>query len=159
MTRRVRDIMKEDVTNVSPESSMAELQRIFAQTGYGAVPVLGRGGVLLGIVSRSDVMRKLSVEQSLAELADSDFDATLGVEDDDDALGSIGAAVGRRLATVRAGDIMKKEVLTIGPDESLPEAAGRMVERRIHRLPVVDDGRLIGIISAFDFMRLYASDA
>ena len=67
----------------------------------------------------------------------------------------IGSAVGRRLAMIRAADIMIADVVTIDADESLEEAARRMIERRIHRLPVVENGQLIGIVSAFDFMRVY----
>jgi CBS domain-containing protein len=155
----VRDLMKTDVTTVHPDISLPDLQRLFLKAGFGAVPVLDRANHLLGIVSRSDVVRKFSLEQSLAELADSDFDAILGVQDDDDALDSIGAAVGRRLSKLHAEDIMISEVETIGPDDPLSEAAARMVKRHIHRLPVLEQGRLVGIVSAFDFMALYASEA
>jgi CBS domain-containing protein len=155
----VRDLMKTDVTTVSPDTNMADLQRLFVKARFGAVPVRDRDQRLVGIVSRSDVVRKFSLEQSLAELADTDFDATLGVEDDDDALELIGAAVGRRLSKVVARDIMITDIETIRSDDPASEAAARMVKRRIHRLPVVDGDRLVGIISAFDFMSLYASES
>lgn len=158
MSKLVRDVMQTDVTTVSPDTTFPELRRIFVKTGFGAVPVLDRDHRMKGIVSRSDVVRKASIEQSLAELADGDFDSILGVEDNDNALESIGAAVGRRLANVTAQDIMITKVLTIAPDEPLVEAARQMVERNIHRLPVLDGGRLVGIVSAFDFMTLYAED-
>jgi CBS domain-containing protein len=157
MAKLVRDAMKTNVTTVTPEITMPDLQRLFLKSKFGALPVLDRAGHLVGIVSRSDVVRKFSLEQSLAELADSDFDSILGVEDDDDALESIGAAVGRRLSHVHANDIMIHDVETIGPDETLAQAASRMVQRRIHRLPVLEGGRLVGIVSAFDFMDLYAA--
>jgi len=153
----VRDLMHTEVTSVAPDMALADLQRLFVTAKFGAVPVLDRDHRLIGLVSRSDVVRKFSLEQSLAELADSDFDATLGVEDNDDALEAIGVAVGRRLAKVVAKDLMIHDVETIGPDEPASEAAARMVKRRIHRLPVVEGGRLVGIVSAFDFMSLYAS--
>lgn len=158
MSKLVRDVMQANVTTVSLETTFPELRRVFVKTGFGAVPVLDRDQRMKGIVSRSDVVRKASIEQSLAELADSDFDSTLGVEDNDDALESIGAAVGRRLANVTAQEIMITKVLTIDPDEPLAEAARQMVERGIHRLPVLDGGRLVGIVSAFDFMALYAEE-
>lgn len=159
MTRRiVREVMKSEVFTVSPETPMPDLQRRFASTKVGALPVVDGDLRLCGIVSRMDVMRRLSLEQSLAELADSDFDQTLGVEDDDDTVKQIGAAVGERLQRLHARDIMIEDVVTVAADASLREAALCMIERRIHRLPVVEDGKLIGIVSAFDFMRLYAED-
>lgn len=156
MPGTVREMMKADVFTVSPDTAMPDLQRRFTETRVGALPVVDAQRRLVGIVSRMDVMRRYSYEQSLAELADSDFDQTLGIEDDDDTVGQIGAAVGQRLQSLRARDIMIGDVLTIGPDESTEEAARRMVEKRIHRLPVVEEGRLVGIVSAFDFMRLHA---
>lgn len=158
MSKRVRDVMKTDLITISPDMTMQDIQRVFVKSKFGAVPVLDREHRLKGIVSRSDVVRKFSLEQSLAELADSDFDLTLGVEDRDDTLGSIGAAVGRRLSTVKASEIMITDVVTIGPDAALSEAARCMIERRIHRLPVLEGQRLVGIVSAFDFMALYAAD-
>lgn len=159
MTTLVRDAMTTDVVTVSPETSLPDIQRVFARARFGAVPVLDPAGRLKGIVSRTDVVRKFSLEQSLAELADADFDSILGVEDDDDALESIGAAVGRRLSKVRAADIMISDVVSIAADAPLEAAAESMIKHRIHRLPVVDGDRLIGIVSAFDFMEQYASNA
>lgn len=157
MVKQVREIMKTEVVTVSPDTSMTDLQRLFLTARVGALPVLDREHRLLGIVSRSDVVRKFSLEQSLAELADSDFDAILGVEDDDGALDSIGAAVGRRLSRLHARDVMISEVITIGPDASITEAASQMLDRRIHRLPVVENGQLVGIVSTFDFVALFSS--
>ena len=154
MSKIVRDVMQSQVHTVSRETALPELERRFAATKVGALPVVGTSKRLESIVSRSDVMRRHSLERSLAELADGDFGQTLGVKDDD-ALEMIGSAVGRRLAMIRAADIMIADVVTIDADESLEEAARRMIERRIHRLPVVENGQLIGIVSAFDFMRVY----
>lgn len=148
--------MQDEVLMVSPDTNMPDLQRRFASARVGALPVVQADRKIVGIVSRFDVMRRFSIEQSLAELADSEFDQTLGIEDRDDSLSVIGAAVGRRLSRVHASDIMIKDVATIGPDATPGEAARRMTEKRIHRLPVVEDGHVIGIVSAFDFMRLYA---
>lgn len=159
MSEFVRDLMEKDVVTISPEVSLPDVERIFAGARFGAVPVLDRDHRLKGIVSRTDIVRKFSLEQTLAELADSDFDQVLGVEDDDDALSSIGAAVGARLSKVKAGDIMITKVISTTPDATLKEAANLMVEHRFHRLPVVDDGRLVGIISAFDLMEHYSSNA
>ena len=155
--RTVRELMEADVVTVSPDTNLPDLERQFSSTRIGAIPVVDRYRKIVGLVSRFDVMRRLSLEQTLAELADSEFDQTLGVRDEDDSVKLIGAAVGQRLAQLRAGDIMVADVTTISPDATLAEAARIMTERRFHRLPVVENGKLIGIVSAFDFMRLYAS--
>jgi len=156
--KTVRELMQGEVFTVSPDTNMPDLQRRFASTRVGALPVVEADRKIVGIVSRFDVMRRFSIEQSLAELADSEFDQTLGIEDRDDSITVIGAAVGRRLSQVHASDIMIKEVASIGPEATPGQAARQMTKSKIHRLPVVEDGHLIGIVSAFDFMRLYAEN-
>ncbi len=158
MATMVREVMKSDVYTVNTETPLPKIERRFAETKVGALPVVERNRKLLGIVSRTDVVRRHSLEQALAELSDSHFDSTLGVDEDDDALAAIGEAVGRRLSKVIAKDIMISDVVTVGPDAHLLEAAERMLERKIHRLPVVENGVLIGIVSAFDFLRVYVAN-
>ena len=155
MPKFVRDVMNSDVVKVSPDIALPELEREFLRARVGALPVVGTDGQLEGIVSRSDVVRQLSVEQSLVELSTSGFDAELGGSQTEVSLEAIGEAVGRRLAGLHARDIMIHDIVTTSPDESLGEAAKRMFERRIHRLPVVEEGRLIGILSSFDYLALY----
>ena len=159
MSETVRELMNSKVMTTSPNTPLPDLQRQFLETRVGALPVVDRDGRLLGIASRSDVVRKYSYEQSLAELAESGFDPIDGDPDDvadANALTAIGAKVGRRLAKTEVADIMITDVVTIEPDASLQDAANRMVSARIHRLPVVEQDRLVGILSAFDFMKLYA---
>jgi len=156
MPKRVRDVMKAEVVKISPEATAPEIQREFLRARVGALPVVASDGRLQGIVSRSDIVRQQSVEQSLAELASSGIDADLSAPAGRLSLDSIGEAVGRRLARLRARDLMIRDVVTVSPDDSLAEAAHRMLDRRIHRLPVVEEGRLVGILSAFDFVTLYA---
>ena len=155
MSRSVRDVMNRDVVKISPELPLPEIEREFLRARIGALPVVGPDGRLEGIVSRSDVVRQHSVEQSLVELSASGFDAELGQSGSPPSLEAIGEAVGRRLAALHARDVMVHDVITVSPDESLSAAAKRMLERRVHRLPVVEDGRLVGILSSFDYVSLY----
>jgi CBS domain-containing protein len=61
---------------------------------------------------------------------------------------------GCREINMRAHQIMTRDVITVGPDASMREAASLMLDRRISGLPVLDkDGKLIGIISEGDFVR------
>jgi CBS domain-containing protein len=160
VSKTVRDLMKTDVVTAELTTSMSDLQRMFMTARVGALPIVDRDDKMCGIVSRSDVVRKFAVEQSLAEMLEKGFDPVEGKDDDAhdlEALDAIGSAVGRRLAKMTVKDIMIADVVTIHPDVSLEDAATRMIEKRIHRLPVVEDECLVGMISAFDFMSLYSS--
>jgi CBS domain-containing protein len=57
---------------------------------------------------------------------------------------------------LRVRDVMISDVLTVPPDLPVTEAAKLLVERRIHRLPVVDGEKLVGIVSSLDFTRVVA---
>jgi CBS domain-containing protein len=155
MPKIVRDVMNKAVIKISPDTALPEIQREFLRSRIGALPVVGENGRLEGLVSRSDVVRKYSVERSLAELSSSGFDAELGAGETPVSLDAIGEEVGRRLSRLHARDLMVHDVETTSPDETLAQAARRMLKRRIHRLPVVEDGRLIGILSAFDYVQLF----
>jgi CBS domain-containing protein len=159
MPKIVRDVMKSDIVTVSPDTPLPELQREFLSARVGALPVVGADGRLEGIVSRSDVVRQFSVEQSLVELTSSGFDAELGGSDSAASVEAIGEAVGRRLAGLHARDLMIHDVETTSPDESLADAAKRMLRRRIHRLPVVEEGRLVGIVTALDYVAIFGEGA
>lgn len=63
------------------------------------------------------------------------------------------------LARLTVGQIMTKAVLTVGPDREAPEAARLMLEHKIGALPVVDNGRLIGIVTETDILRAFVGMA
>jgi CBS domain-containing protein len=56
------------------------------------------------------------------------------------------------IPTKRVGNIMSKNLHDLGPDDSIEEAAGIMTRHRINRLPVVEDGRLVGIVTRGDII-------
>ena len=135
MPRTVADLMQKKVLTIAPGKSLPELERALLRSRVGAMPVIDRSGRMVGIVSRSDVVRQLCLERSLGEaMADAYRDQT------DEAF----------------VEKSRRDVVTVEPDCPLPKAAQLMVERRIHRLPVVQDGKLVGIVSSLDFTRLVA---
>jgi CBS domain-containing protein len=156
MSRTVADIMQKKVRTIAPERTLPELERELLRSRVGALPVVERDGALAGIVSRSDVVRQLCVERSLGEaMADAYRDQT----DERHAEQSrtvIAGAIGQRMERLRVRDVMTRDVITVGPELPVEKAAQLLCERRIHRLPVVEGGRLVGIVSSLDFTRLVA---
>jgi CBS domain-containing protein len=72
---------------------------------------------------------------------------------------AIGGAIGNRMERLRVRDVMIQDVLTVPPDLPVAKAAQLLIERRIHRLPVVENGKLVGIVSSLDFTRIVAEAA
>ena len=68
----------------------------------------------------------------------------------------VAEAIGKRMEQLCVRDVMIRDVVTVPPDLSVVKAAQLMMERRIHRLPVVEDGKLVGIVSSLDFTRIVA---
>jgi CBS domain-containing protein len=156
MHRKVADVMQRKVLTIAPGKSLPELERALLRSRVSALPVVERGGKMVGIVSRSDVVRQLCLERSLGEaMAEVYHDQT------DEGFGEksrrvVAQAIGQRMEQLCVRDVMIRDVLTVPPDLPVVKAAQLMVERRIHRLPVVEDGKLVGIVSSLDFTRIVA---
>jgi CBS domain-containing protein len=156
MPRTVGDLMQKKVLTIAPGKSLPELERALLRSRVGAMPVIDRSGRMIGIVSRSDVVRQLCLERSLGEaMADAYRDQT------DEAFveksrRDVAEAIGKRMEQLAVRDVMIRDVVTVAPDLPLAKAAQLMLERRIHRLPVVEGGKLVGIVSSLDFTRLVA---
>ena len=159
MSLLARDLMQTRVHVVSPRITLPELERELIARGVKGFPVVD-GGKLVGIISRSDIVRQLCAERSLAEIiADYQDVSDDTVESSRRAAASqadVGAGVGRRIDQLRVSDVMIHDVVAVEPTTTLADLARAMHERHIHRLPVVEGGRLVGIISAIDLARLVA---
>ncbi|MEN8162055.1 MAG: CBS domain-containing protein [Myxococcota bacterium] len=156
MERNVSDVMQTKVLTVSPDTALPDLERKLLGSRVGALPVVDRDGRLAGIVSRSDVVRQLCLERSLGEaMADVYRDQT-DESFAEKAREDVAVAIGKRMEQLSVRDVMIRDVLTAEPTLSLAKAAQRMIERRVHRLPVVEDGRLVGILTSLDLVRVVA---
>lgn len=121
----VRDYMTPAPSTARPGDPIEALAAQFSQGDLSSFPVMDDGGALIGVISRSDLLR-------------------VGVGGATELLDWAGR-------TVAYG--MSAPAVTTGPDATLSEAATLMVEKRIHRLYVLDEGALIGVISTRDLMR------
>lgn len=118
----------------------------------------------------SEIMTKAAVidtpDDTLAEAAQKMWNQQTGsllVIDGEDLVGIIterdilkAAATGTALDTTRISEVMTKDIVTVGPGTSLREAAKVMAERWIRHLPVLDDSKLVGIISQRDLAGVLA---
>jgi CBS domain-containing protein len=78
--------------------------------------------------------------------------ALVGVASERDVVRQI-ARDGAAALAMTVGDIMTRDVITVSPAETLDAALGRMTDRRIRHLPVVEDGRLVGLVSIGDLVK------
>jgi CBS domain-containing protein len=136
MQMRARDVMTSEVVTVGPETTVPEIAALLIQRRISAVPVLDRGK-LVGIVSEGDLMRRPETDTEPGASPWLSIFTGPGVVPD-----RFAKAHG---ATAR--EVMTGDVVTVDPDTSLDEVARLLEARRIKRVPVVEEGRLVGILS------------
>jgi CBS domain-containing protein len=142
----VRDIMSSPVTTVSPSASVADLARIMLEEHVGGVPVVDDRGVVVGIVTETDLVAKHARVHLPSYFSILGYEIPFGTGHTDDDF--------RRALAVSAQDLMTKDVVVIGPDSSVDDVATMMVEQHVNPVPVLDKGRLVGIVSRTDIVRL-----
>ncbi len=142
-------IMTRKVVTVHANDTVARVARILAETAISAVPVCDESGALLGMVSEGDLMRPFANSNVrrrawwLTLLAD-------GTDLAPEFLDYV------RVDRHQVGDLMTKPVITANETTSVTELAELMVQHRIKRLPIVRDGKLVGIVSRADVIRAIA---
>jgi CBS domain-containing protein len=146
MVMQARDVMTTGLASVGPTTPVAEIAHLLLERGFGAVPVLGPGGVPLGVVSESDLIARPELDAAahpawwLQLLRDPQRQA---------------AAFVRSHGRV-AADVMTPGVVSVHPDSPLGDVAALMAERRIRRVFVAEDGTLLGVITRADLLRTLA---
>lgn len=150
-----RDLMQTDVVTVGANRPLGELEEVFLRHRIHGAPVVD-GGRLVGIVSRSDVVRQLKLEeQRIAASAFylEPFDADESRAEDQ---ARVLEAAASRVGKLRVRDMMIDDLICVAPDASLAAVARRMLERRIHRILVTEGDRLLGIVTSLDLVQLFA---
>ncbi|MCK8784336.1 CBS domain-containing protein [Roseomonas sp. NAR14] len=144
---QVRDVMTKGALTVRPETPVRAVASLFAERGISGAPVVDADGTVIGVISEGDLLRQIAAPEEkprswLHRLIDSAPSQAL----------SYAQAHGR---TVR--DVMSASPMTIGEEDSVAHAAKLLEEHRIRRLPVVRDGKLVGILSRADLMKALLS--
>jgi CBS domain-containing protein len=139
----VRDVMTRDVVTVRPEWSLKSVAAILAARGISGAPVVARDGEVIGVVSEGDILFKERGPSERRDLRWRFLDArrTQGKLKPD---------------ASTAGEAMTAPAKTIASWRSISSAAAQMLEEGVNRLPVVDDGLLVGIVTRADLVRAFA---
>ena len=129
---KVRDIMQTAVIKVGPETTVRELAEVLAEHKISGVPVV-------------DI---------IFQDADLHFPYYLQFLDSVIYVQSISKfeARFRKMFGTKAADIMTREVVTISPDASVYDAAALMTDRKVNRVPVTEDNKLVGILTRADIV-------
>ncbi len=154
------DVMTRDVLTLSPGMTLEQAAERLVQRGVSGAPVVDDYGRLLGILSESDILRQLKrlAEESLGKryltsrVHSLELLAFLG-EREHAAVESLY----RALRASKVSDVMTSRVHGVAPTDSLESVAAAMIEYDVNRLPVVERGKVVGIITRADLARVLAT--
>jgi len=141
---KVRDVMTTRLVTVEPSTPVHAVASLMLTRRISGVPVVDAERRVLGVVSEGDLMRR--EESGTAGGSRSWWLRLFGSEERGarDYIKSHGAT---------AADVMTRDVITIRPDDDIAEVARLLERKHIKRAPVLEDGRLVGIVSRADLLR------
>jgi CBS domain-containing protein len=144
-----KDLMSKKVITVTPETAVQDLARILSENRISGAPVLDDQGMVIGVVTESDLIfqnKKVHIPTAIAIL-----DAFFFLEGPEKMEKEM-----KKIAGVKVKDIFASEVIAVQQDTPLDEIATLMAEKKIHTLPVLDNTSLVGVIGKYDIIRTIA---
>jgi len=142
----VKDVMTTDVVTVSPETDIKDAVRIIIEKHINGVPVVDADGKLRGILCQSDLItqqKNLSLPSFFTVL--DGYVPLVSMKHLEREI--------EKIAATTVADAMTTDVVTVSPDTSIEDAATIMVEKKFYTLPVVDKGKLVGVVGQEDILR------
>jgi CBS domain-containing protein len=148
--KTVREVMTGSVVSVTPDMLIKDVARLLVERRISGLPVVDADGAVVGVVTEGDLLVK---EHDVQAMHRRPLARIFGESRE---MRSLRAKAEARTA----GEAMSSPALTISADAPIHEAASMMIDRKVNRLPVVDDGKLIGIVARADVVRtLVRADA
>jgi acetoin utilization protein AcuB len=132
----VRDVMTRPLVTARPETSIVDARVLMTRERIRHLLVTDEEGDLLGVVTDRDIRLHLPSPATSLSVWEMNY----------------------LLARLRVGEVMTTAVITVGPNREAREAARLMVDHKIAALPVRDAGRLTGIVTETDLLRIFAME-
>ncbi len=143
-----RDLMTKHVVSLNPEMNLEEAWTLFSKFKISGAPVVAQDGSLVGILSQTDLAREAFMrhfkgfKEDLEHRMDSYF---MSLED---------SQLPDFFKKVKIEDVMDQDVLTASVSESVAVVAQKMRQNHVHRIVILDQGKVVGIVSALDLLSL-----
>lgn len=146
---KARDVMTVDPVCIRPSATVRELAGILEENEISGVPVTDAQGRVVGMVTKADLIRHSAA--GMDDVSPASLFEELQEQGDEEVSEAIAEPV------VCVGDLMTEDPLMVSPDLSVGAVARLMVQRRVHRVVVADDGGFpLGIITTMDLLNALA---
>ena len=141
-----KDIMEKNVVTINEDESVEEVARLLIEKGISGVPVVDEEDNLKGIISDGDLIYR--DKQIRIPAVVQILDSTIFVE----SLKKFQEEL-KKITAYKVKDMMTTKVITVDANTPIEEIATLMIEKRINRVPVIEDGRVVGIITRQNVLR------
>ena len=148
--KKAKDIMTRNVLTVSLDTTVSELAELLTVNGINGVPVTDSEGSLLGVVTENDLIfqkKKVHIPTVLNIL-----DSVIYLESPEKMKKEM-----QKITGTSVKDIYTKPVTTVEKDTPIDEIATIMAEQKIHTIPVIEDGKLVGVLGKGDIIKTLIS--
>jgi CBS domain-containing protein len=143
---KAKDIMTKKLITISPETEILQATKLLLENNINGVPVTDETGKLVGILCQSDLVaqQKKFPVPSFFTLLDGIIPLT--------SMKQLKKEV-QKIAAVTVAQAMTPNPIFVGPDTGIEKLAALMVDNSFHTIPVVDEGRLVGVVGKEDILR------
>ena len=148
---QARDIMTREVLTVTPETSISDLSKILENRRIGGLPVVDKDGRLLGIITQTDLVERARHLELPPAINILDFHFYLQIPS------HLIHRVEKMLGTT-VGDCMTSNPVTVAPDTPVSRIAALMAKQKMHTIPVLEGGKIVGVIGKMDLVRAMARE-
>ncbi|MEW5772643.1 MAG: CBS domain-containing protein [Thermodesulfobacteriota bacterium] len=143
---KAQDIMTRDPLVLRPDDDIAAAARLMVERSINGLPVVDESGKLVGVITQSDLVAQQKTLRLPSVFTLFDGFVPLGSMD------SLETEF-KKITAMTVADAMTRDPATVGLDTPLDQIAALMVDRQYHTLPVVDSGRLVGVVGKEDVIR------
>jgi CBS-domain-containing membrane protein len=149
---KAKDIMTKEIITVAPETEIAQAAKMLLDKRINGVPVVNQAGKLVGILCQSDLIsqQKNIPIPSLFTLLDGYIPLTTSKRMDKEV---------EKIAATKVAEAMTARPVTVDPETEIATIASLMVEKNYHTLPVVEAGKLVGIVGKEDVLKTLISSS
>lgn len=146
-----RDIMSTNIVTATPDMPITDIVDLLVEHNVAAAPVIDEAGKIVGIVTEGDLLYK-KVRPHVPHYVNL-LGATIyynGISEYDRSF--------KKLLASKASDLMTKDVIVAAPDAEIEQLAGVMVTEHLKSIPIVEEGKLLGIVFRRDILRLISTE-
>lgn len=154
---KVEDVMTKNVKKLKQEDTIKKALEMFEKYKVGGFPVVDKKDNVVGMVSESDVLKIIDVYSKVVDSKSNLLPLIFGIIKKTKHFEDVKKGF-QKMDDLQVLEIMKGDVVTIEKDKDIYTAARLMNKKDVHRLPIVEGNKLVGIISKADIVEALAEE-